>query len=222
MSDLANCPNCGTELKSGMFKKSVTLYTKNQIELMRYFRNDDASAYCSECEGLTYAEAALKLRKTITETTINLQKLIGHIPVLTTHNPQGWDYESIEMVTAQSTTGTGVITEFVSDFTDILGAKSKRHNTKLKKGEDVCLTQLRNSAYDLGANAIIATDIDYAELGSGRGILMICMAGTAVKVKDTSVFGETRNKKLLALESMMKKMKELNSFLPKLDFVMQF
>jgi hypothetical protein len=34
----------------------------------------------------------------------------------------------------------------------------------------------------LGGNAVIAADVDYAEVGGGKGMLMVCMAGTAVKV----------------------------------------
>jgi hypothetical protein len=42
---------------------------------------------------------------------------------------------------------------------------------------------------ELGGNAILATDIDYAEVGGGKGMLMVCMTGTAVLLENTAVMG---------------------------------
>ncbi|MEZ4840244.1 MAG: heavy metal-binding domain-containing protein [Flavobacteriaceae bacterium] len=55
-----------------------------------------------------------------------------------------------------------------------------RHNEKLQLGEENCFLQLVVKALNLGGNAIIATDIDYSEVGNSKGLLMICASGTAI------------------------------------------
>jgi hypothetical protein len=41
-----------------------------------------------------------------------------------------------------------------------------------------------------GGNAIISTDIDFNEIGAGStNMLMVCMAGTAIRVTDMENFG---------------------------------
>ena len=51
------------------------------------------------------------------------------------------------------------------------------------------LNQLRAKALKIGANAVIATDIDYGEVGSLKGMLMVCAAGTAIKLENTNILG---------------------------------
>ena len=50
------------------------------------------------------------------------------------------------------------------------------------------LAQLRAKAMKMKANAVIAVDIDYADVGSGKGMLMVCATGTAVRVNNPEVF----------------------------------
>lgn len=102
------------------------------------------------------------------------------------------------MVTGQSTTGTGVVTEFASNFTDLLRAQSGRINSKIKAGKDLCFSQLRKQALDLGANAVIATHIDCG----GKGMLMVCMAGTAIILNNPEVLGEERASNLRSLSQL--------------------
>jgi uncharacterized protein YbjQ (UPF0145 family) len=96
--------------------------------------------------------------------------------------PQDWKYETIELISAQTVTGTGVFTEIASNWTDFFGMESGKYNEILKSGEEKCKDILRTQALKLGGNAILGTDIDYSEAGAGKGMLMVCMAGTAVKI----------------------------------------
>ena len=55
----------------------------------------------------------------------------------------------------------------------------------------------------LGGNAVIATDIDFSEVGSGNtNMLMVCMAGTAVKIRDFSRIDPTRAEKFEQLKKL--------------------
>jgi uncharacterized protein YbjQ (UPF0145 family) len=116
------------------------------------------------------------------------------------------------MVTGQTATGTGVISEFTSSFTDLFGAQSGRHNMKLKSGEDMCFAQLRKRTLDKGGNAVIATDIDYSEIGSSRGMLMVCMAGTAVRLSNTDVLGSKRAQLINELAEHNSRLRKLMKF----------
>jgi uncharacterized protein YbjQ (UPF0145 family) len=118
------------------------------------------------------------------------EEMIPKMPIVTIQNPYGWKYKIKGMVTGQSTTGTGVISEFASGFTDFFGMQSGRHNDKIRAGEELCAYQLKMKAFNMGADAIVGVDIDYAELGGGKGMIMVCMSGTAVELENKEIFGE--------------------------------
>jgi uncharacterized protein (AIM24 family) len=44
-------------------------------------------------------------------------------------------------------------------------------------------------ALELGGNAIVAADIDYAEVGGLKGMLMVAATGTAVMLNNLDVLG---------------------------------
>jgi len=45
------------------------------------------------------------------------------------------------------------------------------------------LLELKNEVYRVGANAVIAVDLDYSEIsGDGKSILFLVVSGTAVKI----------------------------------------
>ncbi len=211
MSELKNCPNCQKEIKTGLMY-SVTLISKEQTKVINEYKDTKLEAYCNECGSELYRHSRYRMLKDIDNLTAKLQELITAIPVISTHSPLNWDYNILDMVTGQSTTGTGVISEFTSSFTDLFGAQSKRHNQKLKAGEDMCFAQLRRQAMQLGGNAVIATDIDYSELGAGKGMIMVCMAGTAVKLNNLAILGEQRIKQIEELFKVDERLSYLQAF----------
>ena len=193
MSEITNCPNCQTELKSGLMS-SVKLLNDKKTSIINEYHDKKSDGYCTKCGKEIYSKYKSQLQNEKAKLISKIQQLIKNIPVISTHSPLNWDYNILEMVTGQSTTGTGVISEFTSSFTDLFGAQSGRHNTKLKTGEDLCFAQLKMQALNLGGNAVIATDIDYSELGTEKGMIMVCMAGTAVKLNNSEVLGEQKAK----------------------------
>jgi len=211
MSELTNCPNCKAELKSGLMS-STKLLDSEKTKIINEFHNQKSDGYCNKCGKELYDKYKSTLLDEKNKITSRLQKLISAIPVISTHSPLNWDYNTLEMVTGQSTTGTGVISEFTSSFTDLFGAQSGRHNEKLKSGEDMCFTQLRKQALDVGGNAVIATDIDYSELGAGKGMIMVCMAGTAVKLKNTDVLGQQKSMQIDELISLNDRLRHLGEY----------
>lgn len=211
MSELTNCPNCKTELKSGLMS-STKLLDPDKTNVINEYHDQKSDGYCNKCGKELYNKYKSALLDEKNKISSRLQSLISAIPVISTHSPLNWDYNILEMVTGQSTTGTGVISEFTSSFTDLFGAQSGRHNKKLKSGEDMCFAQLRKQALDAGGNAVIATDIDYSELGAGKGMIMVCMAGTAVKLKNSDVLGQQKAKHIDELVSLNDRLRHLGQF----------
>lgn len=121
------CPNCGSKLKGGILS-SVTLASRNLTSIINEYNDKKVDGYCSKCVGDLKTKYLLKLSNEKEELQLKIQKLIDSIPVVSTHSPLNWDYEIINMVTGQTTTGTGVISEFTSSFTDLFGAQSGRYN----------------------------------------------------------------------------------------------
>ena len=211
MSEIKNCPNCNTSIKNGLLS-SVKLLTKKKVFVINEYHDSESDGYCSKCGNELYVKYNVALKNERIELTNRMQNLIKNIPVISTHSPLNWNYDVLDMVTGQTTTGTGVISEFTSTFTDLFGAQSERHNSKLKAGEDMCFAQLRMQTLNRGGNAVIATDIDYSELGATKGMIMVCMAGTSVKLKNTELLGEERAKMLTRLVTVYDRLRHLNPY----------
>ena len=59
----------------------------------------------------------------------------------------------------------------------------------------------------MGGNAIISTDIDFNEIGAGStNMLMVCMAGTAIKVLDINMFNSKSRESILEVIELTEKL----------------
>ncbi|WP_051315080.1 heavy metal-binding domain-containing protein [Algoriphagus terrigena] len=182
------CPNCGTSL--GQTLISNTYVIEGEISFfIKDFSEDKEREFCNKCYKSPYEEATKKFQAIKTECQDFIEENIDQVPILTVHDPKGWIYKPIEMVTSQSVIGTGVISEIASNWTDFFGTQSNSYRNKLKDGEEFCKKILRLDALNVGGNAVIAADIDYSEAGGGKGMLMVCIAGTAVSSSNLSDFG---------------------------------
>lgn len=186
---LEKCPACGEKIKDGVFSSNLILGAE-KLAIVNEFHPEKASHRCGKCGDPLYATHRETLLRERDALTTKIRSLLPAIPIVSLQSPLHWDYSVAGLVTAQSTTGTGVFAEFTSAFTDMFGAQSKVYNQKLRAGEDMCQSILRKEALELGANAILAADIDYAEVGGDKGMLMVCMTGTAVILKNPEVLGE--------------------------------
>jgi len=76
----------------------------------------------------------------------------------------------------------------------------------------MCLAQLRKQTLDLGGNAVIGTDIDYSEVGGQKGMLMVCMGGTAINITNIEVLGKDRADNIAKIKELNKRIDELNEY----------
>ncbi|MCH8927343.1 MAG: heavy metal-binding domain-containing protein [Candidatus Marinimicrobia bacterium] len=91
----------------------------------------------------------------------------------------------IGLVTGTAILGANIFKDFMASIRDIVGGRSAAYEEELNKAKDIALTEMKRQAKDLGANAIIAVDLDYETIGAGgTNMLMVSTSGTAVVYKD--------------------------------------
>jgi uncharacterized protein YbjQ (UPF0145 family) len=196
-----------------MFGSNLIL-ADEKTAIINEYHTEKATHRCTKCGEALYHACMDKLVSERDSLVAKIQKRLPAIPIVSLQAPQRWEYSVKGLVTAQSTTGTGVFAEFTSAFTDLFGAQSKVYNQKLKGGEDICKSILRKEALELGANAVVAVDIDYAEVGGEKGMLMVCMTGTAVEVQNPEIFGESAIRSLEALTGLKARLDHLAKLKP--------
>ena len=86
------------------------------------------------------------------------------------------------VVTGEAILGANVIRDFFAGVRDIVGGRSGAYEKELRKAREYAFEEMREQAEDLGANAIVGVDIDYETLGENGGMLMVTVAGTAVRL----------------------------------------
>lgn len=90
--------------------------------------------------------------------------------------------EYLGIVNGEAILGANLFKDLFAGLRDIVGGRSGAYEKELKKAREIALDELRETARQLGANAVVAVDIDYEVLGEKNGMLMVSASGTAVKV----------------------------------------
>ena len=180
------CPNCDKSLNGFL---SADLLTQSKIDFINRFSTGNKDAYCTSCSKSLLNKIAEDFKQQKYDIENRLKEIIHLIPVISSPAPIKWDYEVIGMVTAQTTSGTGFATELSRSFNDFFGTGSKATNQKIARATNLCKADLRVQCVREGGNAIVSTDIDFNEIGAGStNMLMVCMAGTAIRVTDMTNF----------------------------------
>ncbi|GAB3518465.1 YbjQ family protein [Emticicia fontis] len=206
-----NCPCCGKKIQTkGLFGLNALYY--DDLEFINIFNGNNFPAYCEACKSVNFNNASKKFLTELKENQQIQNENIGEVPCINIPSPITWNYDVLEIVTGQSTMGTGFVSELSSGWNDLFGLESRTMNSKISAGEDNCMKMLRAKAIGLGGNAVIGIDIDYAEVGSLRGMIMVCATGTAVRVKNLEVFSEAKIESLKKLQTSFERMKILNKY----------
>ena len=88
--------------------------------------------------------------------------------------------EYLGIVSAQAILGINIGKDITAGFRNIIGGRSKAYEGEIAKAIVQVMDELTSSAQDLGADAVVAVDIDYESVGSN--MLMVAASGTAVKL----------------------------------------
>ncbi len=82
------------------------------------------------------------------------------------------------LVSGEAIVGANVIKDFFAGVRDIVGGRSGAWEGELRKAKDIALKEMAEQAAALGANVVLAVDLDYETVGGGT-MLMVTASGTA-------------------------------------------
>jgi UPF0145 protein len=78
--------------------------------------------------------------------------------------------------------GVNFLKDIAASFSNFFGGRSNSYEGELITTRENAIKEMEQRAKSLGANAIIAVDIDYEVLGQGNDMLMVTASGTAVVI----------------------------------------
>ncbi len=101
--------------------------------------------------------------------------------ITTTHDVQGQAVsEYLGIIVGESIIATNIMRDIMASVRDIVGGRSGAYEEKMQEARDIALKEMEEKAEELGANAVLAVDIDYETVGNN--MMMVSASGTAVKL----------------------------------------
>jgi uncharacterized protein YbjQ (UPF0145 family) len=88
----------------------------------------------------------------------------------------------IGIVTAEAIIGANIVKDIFAGIRDIVGGRSGTYERVIEEARMNALQELEQKAIGMGANAVVAIDLDFETIGSGGSMLMVVATGTAVKI----------------------------------------
>lgn len=100
----------------------------------------------------------------------------------TTNNIEGRQITAYYgIVSGETIIGANIFRDFFASIRDIVGGRSGLYEKVLREAKETALQEMSQQAAALGANAVIAIDLDYETVGGEGSMLMVTAAGTAVR-----------------------------------------
>lgn len=87
------------------------------------------------------------------------------------------------VVAGECILGSNVFRDFFAGIRDIVGGRSGSYEKVLEDGRTMAIEEMMRHAHEIGANAVVAVDLDYEVLGKENGMLMVAANGTAVRIE---------------------------------------
>jgi uncharacterized protein YbjQ (UPF0145 family) len=89
------------------------------------------------------------------------------------------------LVSGEAILGANIFRDLFAGIRDIVGGRSAAYEQELRKAKAIAIQEMEDQAVEMGANAVVAVDLDYEtiQVGSGGGMLMVSASGTAVVVQ---------------------------------------
>ena len=88
--------------------------------------------------------------------------------------------EILGIVAGEAVFGANIFRDFFASVRDVVGGRSGGYQKVFRDGREAAIEDLIEEARALGADAVIAIDIDYETIG--KSMLMVSANGTAVKL----------------------------------------
>lgn len=90
--------------------------------------------------------------------------------------------EYLGIINAQSIIGANIFKDFLGGLRDVFGGRSTTYEKVLEEAKEDALRELTEKAQKLGANAVLAVDLDFETVGGSGSMLMVIASGTAVRI----------------------------------------
>lgn len=87
------------------------------------------------------------------------------------------------LVAGEAVVGGNAVRDVLANLRDLVGGRSTSYERLLARARDVALDQMEAEAAELGADAVIGLDIDYNTIGPQGHLMMVSVAGTAVRLR---------------------------------------
>ena len=106
--------------------------------------------------------------------------------ITTTPNVEGKKINQYHgLVSGEAIMGANIFKDIFAGITDIIGGRSGAYEQELRKAKDIALNEMKAEAQRMGANAVVAVDLDYETISGGSGnMLMVSASGTAVSLSE--------------------------------------
>lgn len=82
------------------------------------------------------------------------------------------------IVSGEAILGANIFRDLFAGIRDIVGGRSAAYEKELRRAKDIAVDEMVQQAQAMGANAVIAVDLDYETIG--ESMLMVSASGTAV------------------------------------------
>ena len=105
--------------------------------------------------------------------------------ILTTPTVEGRPVRQyLGLVSGEAILGANIFRDFFAGIRDVVGGRSAAYEEELRKAKQIALDEMAMQARELGADAVLAVDLDYEniQMGGGGGMLMVSASGTAVRL----------------------------------------
>jgi uncharacterized protein YbjQ (UPF0145 family) len=86
------------------------------------------------------------------------------------------------LVSGEAIMGANVFKDLFAGIRDIVGGRSGAYEEELRQAKDIAIAEMAEHAAKMGANAVVAVDLDYETItiSGGGSMLMVSASGTAI------------------------------------------
>ena len=86
------------------------------------------------------------------------------------------------LVTGETIIGANFVKDIFASIRDVVGGRSSSYESVLRESKETAIQEMQDRAQKMGANAVVAVDLDYETIGSKGSMLMVTASGTAVVI----------------------------------------
>ena len=161
---MAECKECGTSIKAW----------------------EAIGGACEDCYSLYLKKKALlKEREAYAEREQAVEEL-GSVLLTTAHTLQDVTVTKyLGVVSAECAYGMNMFKDMFANVRNLVGGRSAAVEDTMRDSRETVMQELKREAHAKGANAVIAVDLDYTQLGAGGNMMVLVSAsGTAVIVEE--------------------------------------